>query len=198
MGVLNGIRVLEFEAIGPGPFGAMLLADMGADVLRIDRPAAPDDLGPKTNGKRIDITGRGRRSVTLDLKQPSSAEAALDLMARADVVIEGYRPGTMERLGLGPNEAFVRNPKLVYGRMTGWGQTGPLAARAGHDLNYIALSGVLYGIGPADGAPVVPLNLVGDYGESRQLCDQSRERHALAGPAGRSGGRRDFSGFRCR
>ncbi|MFP3552063.1 CaiB/BaiF CoA-transferase family protein [Paraburkholderia sp. SIMBA_049] len=169
MGVLNGIRVLEFEAIGPGPFGAMLLADMGADVLRIDRPAAPDDLGPKTNGKRIDITGRGRRSVTLDLKQPSSAAAALDLMARADVVIEGYRPGTMERLGLGPNEAFARNPKLVYGRMTGWGQTGPLAARAGHDLNYIALSGVLSGIGPADGAPVVPLNLVGDYGGGGML-----------------------------
>ncbi|BCZ76856.1 alpha-methylacyl-CoA racemase [Paraburkholderia steynii] len=169
MGVLNGIRVLEFEAIGPGPFGAMLLADMGADVLRIDRPAAPDDLGPKTNGKRIDITGRGRRSVTLDLKQPSSAAAALDLMARADVVIEGYRPGTMERLGLGPDEAFARNPKLVYGRMTGWGQTGPLAARAGHDLNYIALSGVLSGIGPADGAPVVPLNLVGDYGGGGML-----------------------------
>ena len=169
MGVLNGIRVLEFEAIGPGPFGAMLLADMGADVLRIDRPAAPDDLGPKTNGKRIDITGRGRRSVTLDLKQPSSAAAALDLMARADVVIEGYRPGTMERLGLGPGEALARNPRLVYGRMTGWGQTGPLAARAGHDLNYIALSGVLSGIGLADGAPVVPLNLVGDYGGGGML-----------------------------
>ncbi|EIN01981.1 alpha-methylacyl-CoA racemase [Paraburkholderia hospita] len=169
MGVLNGISVLEFEAIGPGPFGAMLLADMGADVLRIDRPAAPDDLGPKTNGKRIDITGRGRRSVTLDLKQPSSAAAALDLMARADVVIEGYRPGTMERLGLGPGEALARNPRLVYGRMTGWGQTGPLAARAGHDLNYIALSGVLSGIGPADGAPVVPLNLVGDYGGGGML-----------------------------
>ncbi|WP_227243610.1 CaiB/BaiF CoA transferase family protein [Paraburkholderia caribensis] len=169
MGVLNGIRVLEFEAIGPGPFGAMLLADMGADVLRIDRPAAPDDLGPKTNGKRIDVTGRGRRSVTLDLKQPASAAAALDLMARADVVIEGYRPGTMERLGLGPDEALARNPKLVYGRMTGWGQTGPLAARAGHDLNYIALSGVLSGIGPADGAPVVPLNLVGDYGGGGML-----------------------------
>ncbi|BCF87510.1 CaiB/BaiF CoA transferase family protein [Paraburkholderia largidicola] len=169
MGVLNGIRVLEFEAIGPGPFGAMLLADMGADVLRVDRPAAPDDLGPKTNGKRIDVTGRGRRSVTLDLKQPVSVAAALDLMAHADVVIEGYRPGTMERLGLGPDEAFARHPKLVYGRMTGWGQTGPLAARAGHDLNYIALSGVLSGIGPADGAPVVPLNLVGDYGGGGML-----------------------------
>lgn len=169
MGVLSGIRVLEFEAIGPGPFGAMLLADMGADVLRIDRPVAPDDLGPKTNGKRVDVTGRGRRSVTLDLKQPDAVEAALDLMSRADIVIEGFRPGTMERLGLGPEAAFARNPGLVYGRMTGWGQTGPLAARAGHDLNYIALSGVLSGIGPADAAPVVPLNLVGDYGGGGML-----------------------------
>ncbi|MGA7779157.1 MAG: CaiB/BaiF CoA-transferase family protein [Paraburkholderia sp.] len=169
MGVLSGIRVLEFEAIGPGPFGAMLLADMGADVLRIDRPVAPDDLGPKTNGKRVDVTGRGRRSVTLDLKQPDAVEAALDLMSRADIVIEGFRPGTMERLGLGPEAAFARNPGLVYGRMTGWGQTGPLAARAGHDLNYIALSGVLSGIGRADEAPVVPLNLVGDYGGGGML-----------------------------
>jgi alpha-methylacyl-CoA racemase len=169
MGVLSGIRVLEFEAIGPGPFGAMLLADMGADVLRIDRPLPPQDLGPKTNGKRADVTGRGRRSVTLDLKQPQAAEAALDLMSRADVVIEGFRPGTMERLGLGPQAALARNPRLVYGRMTGWGQTGPLAERAGHDLNYIALSGVLSGIGRADGPPVPPLNLVGDYGGGGML-----------------------------
>jgi alpha-methylacyl-CoA racemase len=169
MGVLSGIRVLEFEAIGPGPFGAMLLADMGADVLRIDRPLAPEDLGPKSNGKRVDITGRGRRSITLDLKRPESVEAALDLMTRADIVIEGFRPGTMERLGLGPEAAFARNPKLVYGRMTGWGQIGPLAARAGHDLNYIALSGVLSGIGRAGEAPVPPLNLVGDYGGGGML-----------------------------
>jgi alpha-methylacyl-CoA racemase len=169
MGVLSGIRVLEFEAIGPGPFGAMLLADMGADVLRVDRPLAPEDLGPKSNGKRVDITGRGRRSITLDLKRPDAAEAALDLMARADIVIEGFRPGTMERLGLGPESALARNPKLVYGRMTGWGQTGPLAARAGHDLNYIALSGVLSGIGRAGEAPVPPLNLVGDYGGGGML-----------------------------
>ncbi|MFM0071625.1 CaiB/BaiF CoA-transferase family protein [Paraburkholderia sediminicola] len=169
MGVLSGIRVLEFEAIGPGPFGAMLLADMGADVLRIDRPLPPQDLGPKTNGKRADVTGRGRRSVTLDLKQPQAVEAALDLMSRADVVIEGFRPGTMERLGLGPQAALARNPRLVYGRMTGWGQTGPLAERAGHDLNYIALSGVLSGIGRADGPPVPPLNLVGDYGGGGML-----------------------------
>jgi len=169
MGVLSGIRILEFEAIGPGPFAAMLLADMGADVLRIDRPVAPDDLGPKRSGKHIDITGRGRRSVTLDLKQPKAVEVALDLMSRADVVIEGFRPGTMERLGLGPDIALARNPKLIYGRMTGWGQTGPLAQRAGHDLNYIALSGVLSGIGRAGEAPVPPLNLVGDYGGGGML-----------------------------
>ncbi|WP_144113401.1 CaiB/BaiF CoA transferase family protein [Paraburkholderia sp. BCC1886] len=169
MGVLSGVRVLEFEAIGPGPFGTMLLADMGADVVRIDRPLPPEDLGPKTNGRRADVTGRGRRSVTLDLKQPRSAEAALHLIERADVVIEGFRPGTMERLGLGPQAALERNPKLVYGRMTGWGQTGPLAQCAGHDLNYIALSGVLSGIGRAGEAPVPPLNLVGDYGGGGML-----------------------------
>lgn len=169
MGVLSGVRVLEFEAIGPGPFGTMLLADMGADVVRIDRPLPPEDLGPKTNGKRADVTGRGRRSITLDLKQPRATEAALRLIERADVVIEGFRPGTMERLGLGPQAALERNPKLVYGRMTGWGQTGPLAQRAGHDLNYIALSGVLSGIGRAGDAPVPPLNLVGDYGGGGML-----------------------------
>ncbi|MGY2486532.1 CaiB/BaiF CoA transferase family protein [Cupriavidus sp. CP313] len=170
MGVLSGIRVLEFEAIGPGPFGAMLLADMGADVLRVDRPAAPADLGPKSaTGKRVDITGRGRRSVTLDLKQPEAQRAALALVERADVVIEGFRPGTMERLGLGPDAALALNPKLVYARMTGWGQTGPLADRAGHDLNYVALSGVLSGIGRAGQAPVPPLNLVGDYGGGGML-----------------------------
>ncbi|WP_233849923.1 CaiB/BaiF CoA transferase family protein [Paraburkholderia sp. HD33-4] len=169
MGVLDGIRVLEFEAIGPAPFAAMLLADMGADVLRIDRPVAPDDLGPKRTGKHVDVTGRGRRSVTLDLKRPEAVDAALELMAHADVIIEGFRPGTMERLGLGPDVAFARNPKLVYGRMTGWGQTGPLAQRAGHDLNYISLAGVLSGIGRAGEAPVPPLNLVGDYGGGGML-----------------------------
>ncbi|MEJ8821075.1 CaiB/BaiF CoA-transferase family protein [Variovorax humicola] len=169
MGVLSGIRVLEFEAIGPGPFGTMLLADMGADVIRIDRPVAHSDLGPKSTGPRIDITGRGRRSVTLDLKQSEAVATALELIGRADVVVEGFRPGTMERLGLGPEAALARNPRLVYGRMTGWGQTGPLAERAGHDLNYIALSGVLSGIGPAGGKPTVPLNLVGDYGGGGML-----------------------------
>jgi alpha-methylacyl-CoA racemase len=169
MGVLSGIRVLEFEAIGPGPFGAMLLADMGADVLRVDRQLPPEDLGIRTTGPRIDVSGRGRRSVTIDLKQPASAGVLLELIERADVVIEGFRPGTMERLGLGPAAALARNPMLVYGRMTGWGQTGPLAASAGHDLNYIALSGVLSGIGRANGAPVPPLNLVGDYGGGGML-----------------------------
>ncbi|MDM0015272.1 CaiB/BaiF CoA-transferase family protein [Variovorax sp. J22P168] len=170
MGVLSGIRVVEFEAIGPGPFGAMLLADMGADVIRIDRPVAPGDLGPKMDGPRINVVGRGRRSVTLDLKQPEAREAALALIERADVLIEGFRPGTMERLGLGPATALARNPRLVYGRMTGWGQTGPMAERAGHDLNYIALSGVLSGIGAApDAKPTVPLNVVGDYGGGGML-----------------------------
>ncbi|HSC79819.1 MAG TPA: CaiB/BaiF CoA-transferase family protein [Chitinolyticbacter sp.] len=169
MGVLSGIRVLEFETIGPAPFGAMLLADMGADVLRIDRPVAPADLGPKFDSPRVDITGRGRRSVTLDLKDPQAATAVLELIEQADVLIEGFRPGAMERLGLGPEQVLARNPKLVYGRMTGWGQTGPLAQSAGHDINYIALSGVLSGIGPAGGRPVPPLNLVGDYGGGGML-----------------------------
>ena len=168
MGVLSGIRVLEFEAIGPAPFGTMLLADMGADVLRVHRAVQAEDLGIK-GGNRLDITGRGRRSVMLDLKQPDAVAAALELIDRADILIEGFRPGIMERLGLGPDVALSRNPRLVYGRMTGWGQTGPLADRAGHDLNYIALSGVLSGIGPADGKPVPPLNLVGDYGGGGML-----------------------------
>ncbi|KQZ78649.1 CaiB/BaiF CoA transferase family protein [Pseudomonas sp. Root562] len=169
MGVLSGIRVVEFEAIGPAPFGTMLLADMGADVVRIDRPVKASDLGPKFEGKRADITGRNRRSVTLDLKRPESVAAALELIERADVLIEGFRPGTMERLGLGPEVVLARNPQLVYARMTGWGQTGPMADRAGHDLNYIALSGVLSTIGPAGGRPVPPLNLVGDYGGGGML-----------------------------
>lgn len=169
MGVLSGIRVLEFEAIGPAPFGTMLLADMGADVLRIDRPQPPEDLGPRRTGKTVNVPGRGRRSVTLDLKQSEAVEVALELMSKADIVIEGFRPGTMERIGLGPDVVLACNPRLVYGRMTGWGQTGPLAARAGHDLNYIALSGVLSGVGRAGEPPVPPLNLVGDYGGGGML-----------------------------
>jgi alpha-methylacyl-CoA racemase len=167
MGPLAGVKVLEFEAIGPGPFCAMMLADMGADVLLVDRPSDPR-LGFDRD-RRTDAMLRGRRSVTLDLKSPDGVAAALALAARADAVIEGFRPGVMERLALGPDVLLARNPKLVYGRMTGWGQDGPLAARAGHDINYIALSGALHAIGRAGGAPVPPLNLVGDFGGGGML-----------------------------
>ena len=165
MGPLSGIRILEFEAIGPAPFAGMLLADMGADVLVIDRPATTD-LGLKRE-RWYDVMMRGKRSVTLDLKKNSAA--ALELVARADALIEGMRPGVMERLGLGPDAVLGRNPKLVYGRMTGWGQDGPLAPRAGHDINYIALAGVLHAFGRKGEAPVPPLNLVGDFGGGGML-----------------------------
>ena len=167
MGPLNGIKVLEFEAIGPAPFAGMLLADMGADVLVVDRPASTD-LGLKRE-RRYDVMMRGKRSVTLDLKSPSGTQAALELVAHADALIEGMRPGVMERLGLGPDAALARNPRLVYGRMTGWGQDGPLAPRAGHDINYIALAGVLHAFGRRGEAPVPPLNLVGDFGGGGML-----------------------------
>ena len=166
-GPLSGVRILEFEAIGPGPFAGMLLADMGADVLLVDRPAA-SDLGLKRE-RWMDVMLRGRRSVTLDLKAPGAATAALELVARADALIEGFRPGVMERLGLGPEACLKANPKLVYGRMTGWGQDGPLAPRAGHDINYIALAGVLHAFGRKGEAPVPPLNLVGDFGGGGML-----------------------------
>src|SRR5438067_3779434 len=167
MGPLSGIRVLEFEAIGPGPFAGMLLADMGADVLLVDRPAA-GDFGLKRE-RWYDVMMRGKRSVMLDLKADSGKQAALQLIARADALIEGFRPGVMERLGLGPHESLERNPRLVYGRMTGWGQSGPLAPRAGHDVNYIALAGVLHAFGRKGEAPVPPLNLVGDFGGGGML-----------------------------
>src|SRR5436309_1953565 len=167
MGPLSGIRVLEFEAIGPGPFAGMLLADMGADVLVVDRPAA-GDLGLKRE-RWYDVLMRGKRSVTLDLKADSGKEAALQLIGRAEALIEGFRPGVMERLGLGPHESLEKNPRLVYGRMTGWGQSGPLAPRAGHDINYIALAGVLHAFGRKGEAPVPPLNLVGDFGGGGML-----------------------------
>lgn len=156
-GPLNGLRVVEFAGIGPAPFCATLLSDLGAEVLRIDRPnggAAPHD-----------VTARGRAgSLALDLKSDADRETALQTIAAADVLIEGFRPGVMERLGLGPGDALAANPRLIYGRMTGWGQTGPLAHAAGHDINYIAVTGALDAIGPKDGDPVPPLNLVGDYG----------------------------------
>ena len=167
MGPLAGLKVLEFEAIGPGPFCGMMLADMGADVLLIDRPDDPR-LGFGRD-RWFDVMVRGRRSATLDLKSKGGVEAAIELAGKADAIIEGFRPGVMERLGLGPEVLLKKNPRLVYGRMTGWGQDGPLSARAGHDLNYIALTGVLHAIGRAGGAPVPPLNLVGDFGGGGML-----------------------------
>jgi alpha-methylacyl-CoA racemase len=167
MGPLAGVRILEFEAIGPGPFCGMMLADMGADVLLVDRPADPR-LGFGRD-RWFDVMLRGRRSLTLDLKSKGGVEAALALAAKSDAIIEGFRPGVMERLGLGPDALLAKNPRLVYGRMTGWGQDGPLSARAGHDINYIALTGVLNAIGRAGGAPVPPLNLVGDFGGGGML-----------------------------
>jgi alpha-methylacyl-CoA racemase len=156
-GPLSGVKVVEFQGIGPGPFCAMLLSDMGADVVRIDRKGG-------MGGSKYDVTSRGRRSVALDLKNPADVETALTLIGKADALIEGFRPGVMERLGLGPDAALARNPKLVYGRMTGWGQTGPLAMAAGHDINYIALIGALHAMGRKDDSPAPPLNLVGDFG----------------------------------
>ncbi|TAK82855.1 MAG: CoA transferase [Betaproteobacteria bacterium] len=167
MGPLSGIKVLEFEAIGPAPFAGMLLADMGADVIVVDRPASTD-LGLKPE-RWYDVMMRGKRSVALDLKSPGAKEVCLELVERADVLIEGFRPGVMERLGLGPEAALARNPRLVYGRMTGWGQEGPLAPRAGHDINYIALAGVLNAFGRKGEAPVPPLNLIGDFGGGGML-----------------------------
>lgn len=161
-GPLAGVRIVELGGIGPGPFAAMLLSDLGADVLRIDRIVASDsgiDMPEKFN-----LLHRGRRSVAMDLKHPQAVAAVLKLIGQADALIEGFRPGVAERLGLGPQQCLAANPALVYGRMTGWGQDGPLAQAPGHDLNYIALTGVLHSIGPTDGAPVPPLNLAGDFG----------------------------------
>jgi len=156
-GPLDGLRVIELAGIGPAPFAGMLLADLGADVLRIDRPGPPQFPG-------TDLLGRGKRSAALDLKQDRAAEVVRRLAGRADVLIEGFRPGVVERLGIGPADCHAVNPALVYGRMTGWGQHGPLAQVAGHDITYLALSGVLHSIGPADGPPVPPVNLIGDFG----------------------------------
>ena len=160
-GPLDGIRVIELAGIGPGPFAAMMLADLGAEVLRIDRPRRTP-LGTPV-APEFDITLRNRRSAAVDLGHDDGAGVVLRLVERADALIEGFRPGVTERLGVGPEACLERNPKLVYGRMTGWGQSGPLARAAGHDANYISLTGVLHAIGTAD-APVPPLNLIGDYG----------------------------------
>ncbi|MBM6596489.1 CaiB/BaiF CoA transferase family protein [Microvirga pudoricolor] len=155
-GPLAGVRIVEFAGIGPGPFAAMLLADMGADIVRIDRPGGADPYSKH-------VLTRSRPTVTADLKDAAQLARVLDLVDRADALIEGFRPGVMERLGLGPDVLLARNPRLVYGRMTGWGQTGPLAQAAGHDINYIAITGALAAVGPAR-KPAIPLNLVGDFG----------------------------------
>ncbi|MFA5632497.1 MAG: CaiB/BaiF CoA-transferase family protein [Porticoccaceae bacterium] len=161
-GPLKGVKVVEIAGIGPAPFGAMLLADMGAEVIRIDPPGKMS-AGLGIDAKK-DLLNRGRRSISMDLKQPAAVEAALRLIEGADLLLEGFRPGVMERLGLGPDVCLARNPRLVYGRMTGWGQSGPLSQKAGHDINYIALSGALGLIGRKEDRPVFPLNLVGDMG----------------------------------
>ncbi|SEL79499.1 CaiB/BaiF CoA transferase family protein [Streptacidiphilus jiangxiensis] len=162
-GPLAGLRVVELGGIGPGPFAGMLLADQGADVIRIDRPAEAGRASAHP------ILHRGRRSVTLDLKDPASVEAVLRIIDTADALIEGFRPGVTERLGLGPEACLARNPRLVYGRMTGWGQDGPLAQAPGHDINYIAVAGALGAMGAGDENPPVPLNLVGDMGGGGML-----------------------------
>ncbi len=165
-GPLAGARIVELAGLGPAPFGAMLLADLGADVVRVDRrngtgaePVTPHDA----------VTERGKRSIALDLKDPGDRAVARRLIAAADVLVDPFRPGVMERIGLAPETCLEDNPRLIYARMTGWGQNGPLAASAGHDVNYVALAGALHAIGPADRPPTVPLNLVGDYGGGGML-----------------------------
>ena len=162
MGPLQGVRVVEIAGIGPGPFCAMLLADLGAEVLTVDRPASDRPGWPA-------LFGRGRRRVAVDLKHPEGPGVVLDLVAGADALVEGFRPGVAERLGIGPDECLARNPRLVYGRMTGWGQDGPYASMAGHDINYIALAGALAHFGRPGEKPVPPINLVGDFGGGGML-----------------------------
>ncbi|MGZ8288169.1 MAG: CaiB/BaiF CoA transferase family protein [Telluria sp.] len=164
-GPLAGIKIVEMVGLGPCPFAAMMLADMGAEVIRIDRKARPGAANPfPILGTKYDVLARGRRSLALDLKNPEAREVLLQLVGQADVLLEGFRPGVMERLGLGPEACHARNPRLVYGRVTGWGQDGPLAQAAGHDLNYIALTGMLHAMGREGSPPPPPLNLVGDFG----------------------------------
>ncbi|MBF4767709.1 CoA transferase [Nocardioides agariphilus] len=157
-GPLRGVRVVELAGLGPGPHACTILADLGADVIRIDRPGGQPLVGPR------DFLTRGRPSVTLDLKHPGAVATVLRLVESADLLVEGLRPGVTERLGLGPDDCLIRNPRLVYGRMTGWGQTGPLASSAGHDISYLAVSGVLHGLGQDPSRPHFPTNLLGDFG----------------------------------
>jgi alpha-methylacyl-CoA racemase len=167
MGPLTGVRILEIAGIGPGPFAAMMLADMGADIIRVDR--AQSVMGGDPSAPPSDVLNRGRRSIGIDLKNPDGVATLLDLVESADALIEGFRPGVAERLGFGPDVCLARNPKLVFGRMTGWGQTGPYAQAAGHDINYIALAGALEPLGRAGEKPMPPLNLVGDFGGGGML-----------------------------
>ncbi len=167
MGPLQGVKIIELAGIGPGPFAGMMLADMGAEVIRVDRSASVTGADPADPPK--DALARGRRSIGVDLKNPAAVEAVLTMIEQSDALIEGFRPGVTERLGLGPDVCLARNPKLVYGRMTGWGQVGPYSHAAGHDINYIALAGALEPIGRAGQAPVPPLNLVGDFGGGGML-----------------------------
>ncbi len=161
-GPLSGYRIIEIAGIGPGPFAAMMLADMGAEVIRVERAQSVKGAAPAT--AHWDTLLRGRKNIAIDLKNPQGVEALLQLVEKADAIIEGFRPGVMERLGIGPTECAKRNPKLVFGRMTGWGQDGPYAPLAGHDINYIALAGALAHFARKDEAPVPPLNMVGDFG----------------------------------
>ena len=167
MGPLSGKRIVEIAGIGPGPFCAMLLADLGAEVVRVDRASAVPDIMP--DSPNLDLLNRGRRSVGVNLKTPEGIETVLKLVQESDALIEGFRPGVAERLGIGPEECLARNPKLIYGRMTGWGQEGTYSSMAGHDINYIALSGVLGMIGREGGKPIPPVNLVGDFGGGGML-----------------------------
>ena len=162
MGPLKGLTVIEIAGIGPGPFAAMSLADMGADVIRVERPGG--SMFSNAQEPRLDFLNRGKRCISVNLKNPDGVDTVLRLVEKADALLEGNRPGVMERLGLGPQVCLQRNPALVYGRMTGWGQEGPMAAAAGHDLNYIALAGALHPMGRAGEKPAIPLNLVGDFG----------------------------------
>ena len=167
-GPLNGYTIIELAGIGPGPFCGMMLADMGADVIRVDR-AQSGAAARSGDAAASTCSPAAAASIGVDLKHPDGVETVLRLVEKADALIEGFRPGVMERLGLGPDVCLARNPKLVYGRMTGWGQDGPLAQAAGHDINYIALAGALHAIGRAGEAPVPPLNLVGDFGGGGML-----------------------------
>lgn len=168
-GPLAGTRVVEFAGLGPVPFAAMMLADMGADVLRIDRVGAGGGESAAGSDAPVDLMLRNRRSVGIDVKQPSGVKAALRLVANSDAVVEGFRPGVMERIGLGPETCLEENPRLIYGRMTGWGQTGPYASVAGHDINYISLAGALAHFGRSGGPPTPPMNILGDFGGGGML-----------------------------